>query len=190
MPNANSQVTFKTRAHFVLAADHPVVAVAEVSPDDGVTWQAVYVERATSDTAFNDRAVPLGQFAGQHVQLRFRLDNVNGWGSDGTEGWYVDDVTLNNVLGADPPTLSEVSPATTFAFTPTEAAQYDIGVRPQFSGSGFADWSPPTRVSIAAPGRRAGHHRPAPERDRRRRRGRIVHRGRIGHCAIGLRVEP
>ena len=83
VPNANSQLTFKTRANFVLAAEHPVTAVVEVSPDDGVTWQTVYTEQATSDTAFNDRAVPLGQFAGQHILLRFRDEGVNGWGING-----------------------------------------------------------------------------------------------------------
>ena len=147
VPNANSLLTFKTRANFVLAAEHPVTAVVEVSPDDGVTWQTVYTEQATSDTAFNDRAVPLGQFAGQHLQLRFRDEGVNGWGISGTEGWYVDDVTLSNLQAADPPVLSDVNPATTFAFTPTEQAEFDMNVRPQFFGSGFAAWSPTIRVS-------------------------------------------
>ena len=74
------------------------------------------------------------QFAGQHIQLRFRDEGVDGWGISGTEGWYLDDVTLNNVLAADAPTLSDVSPDPTFDFTPTEPAQFDLKVRPQFFG--------------------------------------------------------
>ena len=45
VPNANSLLTFKTSAHFVLAAEHPVTAVVEVSPDDGVTWQTLNPSR-------------------------------------------------------------------------------------------------------------------------------------------------
>ena len=149
VPNVNSQLTFKTRANLL----DNVTAVVEVSPDDGVTWNAVYTEQATRDTAFHDRAVPLGQFAGQHLQLRFRVQNAGTGGTfaGGSEGWYFDDVTLNNLHAADAPTLTEVSAATSFAFNPTELAEFDVNVRPQFFGSGFAAWSPTKRVSTLPP---------------------------------------
>ncbi len=118
MANANSQLTFKTRAHGLTN----VSAAVEVSADDGVTWNAVYNEQATEDTAFNDRAVSLGQFAGQYINVRLRVEGA-GTGQFpccASEGWYVDDVALSNVLAADPPVLSAASTATPFAFTPTE----------------------------------------------------------------------
>ena len=149
VPDVNSQLTFKTRANLL----DNVTAVVEVSADDGVTWNAVYTERATRDTAFNDRAVPLGQLAGQHLQLRFRVQNAGTGGtfSGGSEGWYFDDVTLNNLHAADAATLTEVSAATSFNFNPTDLAEFDLNVRPQFFGSGFAAWSPTKRVSTLPP---------------------------------------
>ena len=36
----------------------------------------LYTEQATADTAWNDRSVAMGAFAGQHVRLRFRVQNA------------------------------------------------------------------------------------------------------------------
>lgn len=145
VPNAASQMTFKTRANLL----DNITAVAEVSADDGVSWNIVYAEAATRDTAFNNRVVPLGQFAGQHLRLRLRAQNAGTGGTFccGSEGWYVDDVTLSNLQVADAPTLSAVNAARSFNFTPTVQAEFDLNVRPEFVGSGFGAWSPSKRVS-------------------------------------------
>jgi hypothetical protein len=145
---ASSQLTFKTHAEFL----DNVRAVVEVSPDDGTTWQAVYTEAGTRDTGFTNRSVSLGSFAGQHLRLRLRVAHV-GSGSifiGDDIGWYVDDVALTNLLAADPPVLSAVNAGTSFSFTPTQAAEYDVDVRAQFFGSGFGAWSPAKRVTATS----------------------------------------
>ncbi len=151
VPNANGQLTFKTRAEQLAN----VTAVAEVSADNGVSWTPVYTEQATGDTTFNARTVPLGPFAGRHLLLRFRVENsgTGNTGCCGIEGWYFDDVTLNNVLAADAPAVSEVAaPTTSFSFTPTEPALFDVSVRPRFFGPDlFGAWSAPKQVSTLPP---------------------------------------
>jgi uncharacterized protein YkwD len=145
VPNANTQLTFKTRANQLAN----VASVVEVSPDDGANWTVVYTEQAITDNAWNDRGVPLGAWAGQHVRLRLRVQNA-GTGATNccfSEGWYVDDITLRDLQAADAPVVAMVSAAPSLDFTPTEAAEFDIDVRAQFVGSGLGPWSRALRVS-------------------------------------------
>ncbi len=145
VPDAASQLTFKTRAHRLTN----ITGALDVSTDDGATWNALYTEGSTDGAAFTNQTVPLGRFAGQHIRLRLRAENA-GTGNTSFrsgEGWFVDDIVLTGSSAAAAPITSAAGAPPSFTFTLTEAAQFDIEVRPQFAGSGFGAWSAPKRVA-------------------------------------------
>ena len=104
------------------------------------------------DPAFVDRVVPLGQFAGQPVQVRFRVEpaRTGNWGCCGTEGWYLDDIGLTNGFSGVT-TVSDVGPDPTLPVTPTDGARLNLEVRAQFFGSGAGEWSPVKRITPLTP---------------------------------------
>ena len=96
--------------------------------------------------------MPLGAWADQLVQVRFRAQNT-GTGATfagGTEGWYLDDIALTDAFTATTE-LSDLVPTPTFAVTPTNVSPLLLQVRPQFFGSGFGAWSPARRILPVAP---------------------------------------
>lgn len=145
IPSADSQLTFKTRARLL----DNVTAVAEVSPDNGVSWIVIAAKQADNDTAFVEQAPSLAAFAGQPLRLRFRVQNAGTGGTffGGSEGWYIDDIAFRGFERADAPVLSEVTAGPAFDLTPTEPSLFDIQVRVQFVSSVFGPWGPPLRVS-------------------------------------------
>ena len=151
LPNADSTVSFSSRLIFAQSA----AARLEASTDGGATWVPLYdqVGANEQETTFTPRQVSLAAFAGQPTQLRFRLAYLGGTVFTCCDpiGWYVDDVTFSGFQALAPPVLSAVSATPTFAFSPTEAALFDVDVRPEFFGSGFGDWSAKRRTSSLPP---------------------------------------
>ena len=70
-------------------------------------------------TAFVPKVVPLGQYAGRQIQLRFSLTHTSGaWGNCCSEpnGWYIDNISLSNVQDVAAPVLSAVAATPSFVF--------------------------------------------------------------------------
>ncbi len=155
VPTASSQISFKTKAHWLQATE----AVLEVSNDGGSNWTPLYTDTGFQDTGFTTRTVSLGSYANQHVKLRLRasydFDSGLGYYIGNDLGWFVDDITFTNFLSADAPVLSGPTASRDFSFTP-QTGQYDLAVRANFAGSGFGAWSatkrltPTTAISLAA----------------------------------------
>jgi hypothetical protein len=63
----------------------------QVSTDEGFTWTTVWSASGT-DTTWTKRFIDLSAYAGQQINIRFRLDaRVNTSVSD---GWYIDDIVV------------------------------------------------------------------------------------------------
>ncbi|MCL4239306.1 MAG: hypothetical protein KJ047_13775, partial [Anaerolineae bacterium] len=63
----------------------------EVSTDEGFTWTPVWSANGT-DTTWTKRLIDLSTYAGQRINIRFRLDaRVNTGVGD---GWYIDDIVV------------------------------------------------------------------------------------------------
>lgn len=63
----------------------------EVSTDEGFTWTPVWSANGT-DATWTKRLIDLSAYAGQRINIRFRLDaRVNTSVSD---GWYIDDIVV------------------------------------------------------------------------------------------------
>ncbi len=152
LASASSQITFDS-LYFDMGFDTPSeVASVDVSTDGGTTWTSAFSESpppTLKQTAFVPKVVPLGQFAGQQIRLRFALTHTSGsWGDCCAEpnGWYIDNISLSNVQDVGTPTLSAVGATPSFVFTNPTQGPAAISVRPQFSnasfGSSFGAWSP------------------------------------------------
>ncbi len=147
VPSATSQLTFQSRA----VNQAHLINSTEVSTDGGATWRALFEDRTANDAAFVARSVPLGTFADQLLQLRFRSRySFNGQGAGGGEGWFFDDVAVSDAV-AGPATFDDAGTDPSFSLTPTSAAVLDIAIRPRFFGDVAGVWGPAIRVAPVPP---------------------------------------
>ncbi|MGE3687803.1 MAG: immunoglobulin domain-containing protein, partial [Acidimicrobiia bacterium] len=151
LAGATSRIAFRSRAEML---DNHAMRV-EVSVDGGTTWTPAFDQTAPlgREGAYSDKVVSLAAFAGQLVQVRFALVQTGGatWTCCGAIGWYLDDITFQNLEQAAPEVLSATAAATGFTFTPTEAGDYLLQVHPEFFSTGFGDWGPSKRVTATPP---------------------------------------
>ncbi len=150
LPNANSQVTFKSKMS--LAASYS--AAVQVSTDNGANWQTIYSQPGNDQTepAFTDKVASLAAFADRMVSLRFclLLDSGGAFISD-TAGWFIDDINFVNVQElAQPPVINDIPSGTSFAFNPTDEADYALDVQAKVFGNYLEEWGPVKRVSTSS----------------------------------------
>lgn len=75
--------------------DYDQTAVV-VSIDGGESWHDVWTKTANDDSGLDwedSGNIPLGQFAGENIQIRFKFDTVDRYDNDFV-GWIVDDVQV------------------------------------------------------------------------------------------------
>lgn len=65
----------------------------EVSTDGGFTWTSVYDNDGT-DWDWESEVVDLTPYVGQLINLRFRLEALNG--DNNRDGWYIDNIEIRN----------------------------------------------------------------------------------------------
>lgn len=82
--------------HFLRKEDVPNydVTKVQVSVDDGVSWEDVYVPTySTEGEGFQKVDVSLSAYAGKVIRLRFNFDTVDH-AHNNYEGWVIDDVLV------------------------------------------------------------------------------------------------
>ena len=156
LPSSTGQLNFKSQLGWAAAGQ---TAVAEVSIDDGNTWDTVYSQTGSGGSGeggFNSRSVSLARFAGRSILLRFRYAYTMGGQYfpqvTGGVGWYLDNIAFANTEELAGPAVTAVATGTTFAFTPGQATNYALQVQTQVYGAFFIEWGPVKNVTgILAP---------------------------------------
>jgi len=66
----------------------------EISTDEGFTWQPPVRQATGTDNTWRERHIDLTAYAGQRINIRFRLDGRGGSSSTTGDGWYIDDIRV------------------------------------------------------------------------------------------------
>ena len=131
---ANSQLTFASRLGWATAGQ---VARAQLSTDDGATWQDLWTQAGTGgsgDSRFVTRSVSLGGFAGRNARVRFAytLAGVSLFPqTDTTVGFLVDDIAISDAREVVTPVVTDIPSGTAFVFSPTNTASCSFRVQAQ-----------------------------------------------------------
>lgn len=128
---ATSYVGFQSRFTWQASGQH---AKVQVSDDGGQTWQDTDFDQpgpmGEGESAFFSRSADLSAFAGKSVRIRFILEYQSGSiysidpNNGFTSGWYIDNITFNDLEEIISSTESTVSAGNTFQFTPLDAGTY------------------------------------------------------------------
>jgi len=152
-PATNSQLTFYKRLGWASSSE---VARAQVSTNSGGTWQDLWTQSGTGaagDSAYTQVSVPLAQFAGLVVKVRFMYDVLSGSYFPQTTsdvGLCLDDIAFSNVNQPTNVTTNGIPAGASFVFYPTNAGNFLLRVRPLLSGRTL-DWGPASVVSVTTP---------------------------------------
>ncbi|MEN3941501.1 immunoglobulin domain-containing protein [Prosthecobacter sp. SYSU 5D2] len=154
-------LSFRSRLR---TASEDQVAKVQVSTNNGSSWEDVYAQPGATpaeenglpgEGSFQLREISLQPYAGRQIRLRFLYEFLGGSLFPGTGdalGWYVDEVNFSGLLDASHVVNTAVAEGETeFEFTPAEAGQYLLAVRPKISGRDWA-FSPPLAVASADTG--------------------------------------
>jgi hypothetical protein len=156
--HVDSELVFHARLGWATSNQ---VARAQISSDDGTTWQDVWNKAGTGnrgDTSFSRQQIPLGTFAGSSILIRFVYDNYAELGGayfldpDPGVGFYIDNISVNNAEELVDQIVSDVPGGTTFHFIPAVAGDYSLRVRPKVSDR-FLGYGPAKLVAaqVGAP---------------------------------------
>lgn len=138
----NSSLRFESRLGWATPDQE---ATVQVSSNEGLTWTTVYEQAGSGNSgegAFASKSVPLAQFAGEILQVRFIFEADGSFFPriDAGVGWYVDDIQL---VDADEVTNEQIQTASpgSFAFNPSVISSFGLQVRAK-TGHNFLDWGP------------------------------------------------
>jgi hypothetical protein len=154
--STNSQFTFAELLGFAFTNE---VASAEISSDDGQTWQKVWSKTGNDgstavDSAFVNQSISLNPYAGKVIRTRFVYGYNGGYyfpgGSD--VGLFLDNIAVSNAQQVNGAVTNNVSSGTSFSFSPAVNTNYLLVVRPQINGRTLA-WGTAVQISTttAAP---------------------------------------
>lgn len=165
-PTTNTALIFKSRLGWATPAQ---LAKVQASLDDGLTWQDLYSQagnNTSGDSVWYDRSISLAGLAGKAVFLRFNYHYENQGGSFFPQvsldvGWAFDSIILTNAEELAGSVIASVA-GTNFVFTPTQAGNYNLDVRPVVFSDFALDWgvvksvtaittAPPTIISLTQP---------------------------------------
>jgi hypothetical protein len=150
--SATSQLTF---AELLGSAFSNEVASAEISSDDGQTWQKVWTKAGNDgstpvDSAFINQSISLAAYSGKMVQVRFVYSYSGGYyypGGSGV-GLFLDNIAVSNAQRVTGQVTNTVASGTSFTFTPLVQTNYLLEVRPQINTRTLA-WSTGFQLSTA-----------------------------------------
>jgi uncharacterized protein YkwD len=151
-PSLAAQLVFSSRLGF---AGNAQVARAQISSDGGVSWAEVWSQTGTEnrgETAFTRKTIPLGDFAGMEIMVRFKYDFMEGTYYQQTDpgvGLYIDDIGLTNTEELLEEVITDTASNSTFLFRPVQAGDYSLRVRAQVSER-FLPWGPAKLVTAQA----------------------------------------
>ncbi len=154
VPGTEAELRFHSR----LARARPAqVARVQISKDDGGHWEDLYAQPGTStigEQAFVERVLSLAAYAGRAIRLRFSYDYTSGTffsTTDGTSGWFVDNVILSGVEELTDPRMTDLGSETSFEFREAVAGTYSLHVRPRVFGGFQGEWGPAKTVVVSTP---------------------------------------
>jgi hypothetical protein len=116
------------------------VARAQISSNNGADWQTVWSQAGTGTSGeleFSTQRVPLSQWEGKEVLVRFRYDLTSGSFYQQTTpgvGFYLDDITLLNAGELAQQVVADVATDGSFTFVPPQAGAYLLSIGPVISG--------------------------------------------------------
>ncbi|PYJ85499.1 MAG: hypothetical protein DME22_08945, partial [Verrucomicrobia bacterium] len=147
-PSAGSQLIFYSQLSWAFSNQ---VARAQVSTDNGTTWQDVWSQAGTGDSgdsSFNQQTVSLSTFASRQIQIRFVYDFSSGsyYNLSPGVGFYIDNISVTGAEQLNNPVVADIPTGTSFAFYPTNAGDYSLRVRAQVSNH-YLDWGPLLQVT-------------------------------------------
>ena len=153
-PATNGALLFKSRLGY---SGNGQYARVQVSRDDGNSWADIYEQRGSGgagETTFITRNLPLGQFHGHSLQLRFAYDFIGGnyFSQTNTNyGWLLDDVQLTNSSALLAPVASAMN-GTNFYFHPLAMTNFLIEARGFMFEEFGLSWGPLLAVTpVVAP---------------------------------------
>jgi hypothetical protein len=149
--SAGSQLSFAKYLGFATSSE---VAEAQITADNGQTWQTVWSEpgndgSSSVDSAFSTQTVSLGAYAGQILQIRFVYDFNSGsffQPSPGV-GLYLDDIAISSAQQLIAATTNNVISGQSFAFVPATVTNDLLRVRAQINGR-FLPWGAELTIGV------------------------------------------
>lgn len=150
VPRATGALRFRSRLGFARSGE---VARVEASLDEGGTWRTLWSQAGRDDgraveSAFVERTVALGAFAGRRTRLRLVYAYTGGVyfnTAAANAGWAVDDITLE---ACDEAVDVGASPGALVSSRPGPA---DAWWRPMFLDVLQGEWALPAPVEVEAP---------------------------------------
>jgi hypothetical protein len=146
-PGPGALLLFASRLGYAFSNQ---IARAQISTNRGESWIDVWSrpgETTDPDQArpgqltFQTVTVPLQEYDGHHLRVRFRFSLGFGYRFHETRadiGWHLDDIQFMGVFGIDAP-LTRTLTSTGFSFQPTFEGSCSLSVQAQVSGR----WLPP-----------------------------------------------
>ncbi len=153
---APASFNFSSRLGIATSAE---TAHAQVSVDDGKTWNDVFTEVGLGDpgeTSFTSHSIDLSPYAGLVIEVRFTFTYTSGQSAyiDTTSGvgWNLDNIALQGVelatVGAPGPAVT----GGTFTFTPSSTARVGLQAEAMLFGEYPVTWGPVYIVDPTASG--------------------------------------
>lgn len=154
--NAASELRFSSRLGLSSPAQ---VAKVQVSTDNGQSWQDIFTQAGIQsgttssfgEERFNQKIIPLAEFAGQAIQVRFNYaytccDNFYPQ-TESEVGWYIDNIAFTETEELTESTITDLTTEPTFVFNPPQAGDYALQVRAMLYNQYPLEWGPTKLVT-------------------------------------------
>lgn len=154
--NAASELRFSSRLGLSSPAQ---VAKVQVSTDNGQSWQDIFTQAGIQsgttssfgEERFNQKIIPLAEFAGQAIQVRFNYaytccDNFYPQ-TESEVGWYIDNIAFTETEELTDTTITDLTTESTFVFNPPQAGDYALQVRAMLYNQYPLEWGPTKLVT-------------------------------------------
>lgn len=149
--NANSTLRFQSRLGW---ATSTTFARVLVSTNDGATWTEVYNQAGTTglpgEASFQALSVNLSAYAGSIIKVRFSFLPTGSSYIDinGSTGWFIDDILLENGSQISNEQLSAEITNPSFTFAPPAINSFVLQARAR-TGHNYLPWGPMLNVQAA-----------------------------------------
>lgn len=151
-PQAGSTLHFKSRVGYATTVQ---TARVQVAREGSSNWADVYTQNGTGapgESGFTTKIVPLSDFVGQLIQIRFAYTVTNSayTGTSPEYGWHIDTVTFENTSELAGTTTVEPVGSPAFSFSPPKTGTFLLSARPNISGR-YWSFGPITEINAQSP---------------------------------------
>lgn len=150
IPSATASLRFR---EYLGAATPAQTGRVELSLDDGLSWATLYTHAGSNGGGliiFQPTTVPLGDYAGRLVRIRFNYHHDGGPFYNQTElgvGWYLDEVAFVGTQEVKSIAITDLVGNSSFAFAAPSAGSQVLAVRGEFLGRYPLEWGPARTVT-------------------------------------------